>query len=73
MRELREFVRRRRISCFLILPALVVQVGIMGWAHLHVEGGLGNFTCVQLVSCNIEHEFRLKPLISVESGSCMLL
>jgi len=36
--------RRRPISFMLIAPALLLQAAIMGWAHLHIEEGLGNLT-----------------------------
>ena len=40
----RAFVRQRQITLILVVPALLLQLAIMYWAHIYGESGLGNST-----------------------------
>ncbi|MFN9900455.1 MAG: hypothetical protein ACK55Z_17035, partial [bacterium] len=37
-------MRQRQITLILVVPALLLQLAIMYWAHIYGESGLGNST-----------------------------
>ena len=62
------FLRRRPLTFALVAPALALQLGIMGWAHWHIEGGLANFTGTLLLRATAVREHAHLMRIVTSSG-----